>query len=34
MPCGYSVSMVWKFDPMENKHDTYIYKDENCMKKF
>ena len=34
MPCGYSVSMVWKFNPVGNKHDTYIYKGEDCNKKF
>ena len=27
IPCGYSVSTVWAFDNMENKHDLYRGED-------
>ena len=30
--CGYSVSTIWIFDGIENKHD--LQRDEDCMKKF
>ena len=30
--CGYSMSTIWTFDGVENKHD--IYWGEDCMKKF
>ena len=32
-PCGYSVSMIWTFDGIENKHDVYwgeYYMKKNC----
>ena len=32
IPCGYSMSTVWGFDHVENKHTLYRRKD--CMKKF
>ena len=32
IPCRYSVSPVWAFDHIENKHTLYCGKD--CMKKF
>ena len=32
IPCGYSMSTIWKFDGIENKHD--VYSGEDCMKKF
>ena len=32
IPCRYSMSTIWAFDPMENKHTSYRGKD--CMKKF
>ena len=32
IPCGYSVSTIWAFDHIENKHTLYRGKD--CMKKF
>ena len=32
IPCGYSVSTIWAFDDIENKHTLYCGKD--CMKKF
>ena len=32
IPCGYSVSTIWAFDSIENKHTLYCGKD--CMKKF
>ena len=30
--CGYSMSTIWGFDPIENKHTLYHGKD--CKKKF
>ena len=30
--CGYSMSMIWSFNNVENKHTLYRGKD--CMKKF
>ena len=27
IPCGYSVSTIWAFDGIENKHDVYRGKD-------
>ena len=30
--CGYSMSTIWGFDHIENKHTLYRGKD--CMKKF
>ena len=32
IPCGYSMSTIWAFDHIENKHTLYRGKD--CMKKF
>ena len=32
IPCGYSMSNIWAFDNIENKHTLYRGKD--CMKKF
>ena len=32
IPCGYSMSTIWAFDHIENKHT--LYRGENCMKKF
>ena len=32
IPCGYSMSTIWAFDHIENKHTLYHGKD--CMKKF
>ena len=32
IPCGYSMSTIWAFDHIENKHTLYCGKD--CMKKF
>ena len=32
IPCGYSMSTIWAFDHIENKHTSYRRKD--CMKKF
>ena len=32
IPCGYSMSIIWGFDHIENKHTLYRGKD--CMKKF
>ena len=32
IPCGYSMSTIWEFDLIENKHTLYRGKD--CMKKF
>ena len=31
-PCGYSMSTIWEFHHIENKHTLYRGKD--CMKKF
>ena len=30
VPCGYSMSIIWAFDHIENKHSLYHW--ENCMK--
>ena len=32
VPCGYSMSTIWAFYRIENKHTLYRVKD--CMKKF
>ena len=32
LPCGYSVSTIWEFNNIENKHTLYCA--ENCTKKF
>ena len=32
VPCGYSMSAIWIFDDIENKHDAY--RGEYYMKKF
>ena len=32
VPCGYSMSTIWAFDSIENKHT--LYRGEDCMKKF
>ena len=32
IPCGYSMSTIWTFDHIENKHSLYLGKD--CRKKF
>ena len=32
IPCGYSMSTIWEFDRIENKHTLYHGK--NCIKKF
>ena len=32
IPCGYSMSIIWAFDNIENKHTLYHRKD--CLKKF
>ena len=32
IPCGYSMSVIWRFDHIENKHTLYHGKD--CLKKF
>ena len=32
IPSRYSVSMIWTFDYMENKHNTY--REEDCTKTF
>ena len=32
IPCEYSMSTIWGFDHIENKHSLYRGKD--CMKKF
>ena len=32
IPCGYSMSTIWAFDHIENKHA--LYRGEDCMKKF
>ena len=29
---GYSISIIWTFQGVENKHD--VYRGEDCMKKF
>ena len=30
--CGYSMSAIWSFDNIENKHT--LYRGEDCIKKF
>ena len=32
IPCGYSMSTIWGFDHIEDKHSLYRGKD--CLKKF
>ena len=32
IPCGYSLSTIWAFDHIENKHTLDHWED--CMKKF
>ena len=32
IPCGYSMSTIWRFDHIEDKHTLYLGK--HCMKKF
>ena len=32
IPCGYSMSTIWAFDHIENKHT--LYREKDCMKKF
>ena len=32
IPCGYSMSTIWEFDNIENKHT--LYRGEDCMKNF
>ena len=32
IPCGYSLSTIWTFDNIENKHTLYCGED--CMKRF
>ena len=32
IPCKYSMSTIWAFDHIENKH--ILYRREDCMKKF
>ena len=32
IPCGYSMSPIWAFDHIENKHT--LYRRKGCMKKF
>ena len=32
MPCEYSMSAIWTFDVIDNKHD--VYRGEGCIKKF
>ena len=32
IPCGYSMSTIWAFNNIENKHT--LYRREDCMKKF
>ena len=32
IPCGYSISTIWRFDHIENKHTLYPGKD--CIKQF
>ena len=32
IPCGCSMSAIWSFDGIENKHD--VYRGENSMKTF
>ena len=32
IPCGYSMSAIWAFDNIENKHN--LYRREDCMESF
>ena len=32
IPCRYSISAIWAFDSIENKHT--LYRGEDCMKTF
>ena len=32
IPCGYSMSIIWAFDNIENKHT--LYRGKSCMEKF
>ena len=32
IPCGYSMSTIWRFDHIEDKHT--LYREKDCMKKF
>ena len=32
IPCGYSMSTIWTFDGLENKHD--LYRGEDRIEKF
>ena len=32
IPCTYSMSTIWDFDNIKNKHT--LYQGEDCMKKF
>ena len=32
IPCGHSMSTIWPFDNIENKHR--LYRGKGCMKKF
>ena len=32
IPCGYSMSTIWAFDNIQNKHT--LYRGEDCMKHF
>ena len=32
IPCGYSISTIWVFDHIENKH--VLYRGKDCTKKF
>ena len=32
IPCRYSMSAIWAFDNIENKHS--LYRGEDCLKKF
>ena len=32
IPCTYSMSTIWTFDNIKNKHT--LYQGEDCMKKF
>ena len=32
IPCEYSISKIWTFDGIENKHN--VYRGEHCIKRF
>ena len=32
IPCGFSMSMIWTFAGMANKHDVYRSEDYRCIK--